>query len=407
MTTIEPTTSGRIVALDVLRGVAVLGILLANISYFAHPMGEEAFGMRADPLTGADATVAGMTLAFVTAKFRSMLAVLFGVGLYLQFQKRSQVAGNWPGGYLKRMLWLGVFGLFHGFFLWYGDILFLYSLIGFVACFFAAASERVIRWVIGVLGAGAVFGGIALMAIFLALGNLPAEDDGLSKFFSAERELQIYAEGSYLDQLGFRSIQFALFSVSQVFWCPAILPLFLIGILLGRSGALARPSSQPKTRVWMLGIGIGLGLPLNLLGLRLGGSENLLAYSMLWELALGPILAIGYLMAIAMWVESGRLAWLQWALAQVGRVALTCYLMQTLLCTFFFYSWGLGFFGRLTTSETLWVVAAVWALNVAFAIGWLRKFSIGPVEWLWRSLTEGRRIAWRHDPAPAMADGGR
>ena len=114
--------------------------------------------------------------------------------------------------------------------------------------------------------------------------------------------------------------------------------------------------------------------------------------------AMNPATATSFILAgLALWAESGRLAGVQKAMARVGRVAMSCYILQSIVCTAIFYGWGLGWFGKLDRLQMLAVVAIVWAIDILFAALWLRKFRIGPLEWLWRSAAEGRWIKLRSE----------
>jgi uncharacterized protein len=436
MAAVQPTIHQRIPALDFLRGLAILGILLANIVAFGSPELGHQMAMEDVPSAPPDSVVDALRTAFVTGKFRSMLAMLFGVGIYLQYRKRAQVSGNWPGGYLKRTAFLALFGLIHGIFIWYGDILFLYSMIALVTCLLAGLATPVLKWIIGVLAGIAAMIAIALVAWGLlwtpprvgleeagvaqvgqpgtqaeptiAEAKTPPEeaaDPGdaivralMGPLADPEEEQRIYATGSYREQLAARAQIFAFMSMNMVCFAPLMLPLFLLGILFGRSGVLAHPSQVKSTRNAALLVGFGVGLPINLSALLFlqEGPPMWLTFTV--EEFGGPLLAIGYIMLGAMIAEGGRMGGLQRGIANVGRVAFSVYIMQSLLATFIFYSWGLGLFGQLDRVYQLGVVAIIWVLNIAFANAWLRVYQVGPLEWLWRSLTEGRKLPMKGYP---------
>lgn len=394
-----PTLAHRIHALDLLRGIAILGILLANIKIFAFPVASELVSYQ--PAT-ADSWIDAILAVFVTGKFRAMLAILFGVGIYLQYRKRSQILGNWPGGYMKRAAILAGIGLLHGLLIWWGDILFLYSILAFVTCLFASLSPKWLTCIAIALGLLTVCAGVLFAALTPHLAQAGESPGDLFSMFTASNETAIHAHGSWLEQLHFRALLFAFSALSVAMLAPMILPLFVLGLLIARQDVLQAPSNHPQWRARCLWIGFGIGLPLNLLALPAFASGRLFEFTIAQEFAFAPWLAIGYLMLGAMWAESGRFRKVANAIARVGRVALTTYLMQSVLCTFAFYSWGLGLFGKLTMSQSLGVVAGVWTVNVVFAWLWLRRFDIGPAEWLWRSLTEGRRQPWRAIKTPPI-----
>jgi uncharacterized protein len=395
---VHPTLTHRIKTLDVLRGVAILGILLANIAAFSSPFASQIFS----PNMGIERPdwVQNLGAVFVTGKFRSMLAVLFGIGIWLQFQKREpqwlaeqpRDFKRWPGGYLKRCLWLAAFGLVHGYLIWYGDILFLYSGLAMLTATMVRLKSNVLWWIAGSLGVVAL-GISALTAVMAIFGASDSPGAMPIRFFNPQEELRVYQSGTWPEQLLFRSVYTTIMVLMAAFMGAVILPLFILGVQLGRMGALKAPSSVPKVRNTMLLVGFGVGLPLNLIPLLSPDHFGTLRQST--ELFAGPILALGYLMLVAIVVEKKLFEPITAVFERVGRVALSVYLMQSIVCTFIFYSWGLGLFGRLDPIGQLGVVGMVWMLNIAFAYGWLAVFRMGPFEWLWRSLTESKVLPIR------------
>ena len=396
---VQPTLRDRTRALDVLRGFAVLGILIANMPSFAS---RDLGGMTGDSikLHGLDLWLDTLATVFVSGKMRSLLAIVFGVGVWMQFQKRSKVEGNWPGGYIKRSLWLGAIGLCHGFFIWFGDILFFYAGMAIVTALLAPVDARILKAIIG--------GGIAIsllcgvgLGVFIGMMATSSNGGGGGNPFGSFDPGAAFGSGNYLDQLKVRAILYGIMFVFCAGLGVAMLPLFLLGVLFGRSGVLAKPSLHPKIRNAALLVGFGVGVPMNLVGLlKLRGNEGV---ELFIEFTGGPFLAVGYLMLGAMLVEQGVLTRVSDALATVGRMALTSYLSQSVLATCIFYSWGLGLFGRLSIAGQFGVVAIIWTINIAFAYFWQRRFAIGPVEWLLRSLTEGKRLPIRRVADPELA----
>lgn len=387
-----PTVQNRVGTLDVLRGFAVLGILLANIPYFANGFYQALVPHEESVL---DTWVHALTDFLVTGKFRSTLAILFGIGVYLQYRKRSALEDGWPGGYMKRCLFLGLIGLAHGFLIWFGDILFLYSIVAFAACFFVQASDRALRMIAWVLFGVSVF----LSTLVGALAFVPNINQELAKEYADPYRLEMLTRtsGSFAENWVLNAKLYAQMVPQLLLIIPGILPLFLLGILLARHGVLQTPQGDTAIRRRLLVVGLAVGLPLNAIGLlRLAGVDGAL-FSFFFEGAAGPILACGYLMLVVRWAESGRGKSVLSALALVGRTALSCYLLQSITCTIVFAPWGLGLAGRLGRAECLGVVVAVWAVDIVFAMLWLRRYDIGPAEWLLRSLTEGKRLPLKYE----------
>jgi uncharacterized protein len=174
-----------------------------------------------------------------------------------------------------------------------------------------------------------------------------------------------------------------------------VLACFLLGAALQDRGAFA--ASGRVLRLRMVRVALLVGLPLAAASTAaLGLAQDALG-SMLWQgtlLVSGPILAGGYLAGCTLFAESGRLAPLREALAAAGRMALTVYLCETLVMTFLFYHWGLGWFGTVARADRVGLALLVYGVLVLLSVAWMRRFRFGPAEWLWRSLTYGRRQPW-------------
>lgn len=382
---ISPTLKNRIESLDVLRGAAILGILLANIFAFAWPSLGESIG-KGVPIPGLNDWVEGLRVALVTGKFRGLFCLLFGAGLYLQYTKLA-ARGQWPGVYLKRTGLLSVIGLVHGLLIWYGDILFLYSLTAFIAFMMVKFDDRALIWTaVGCLSFTFLCGGgvtLAMSSVMDDLGGIP----GMEVFYPST-ELAVFQSGSYLEQVthrvGFLGQSFSSFFI----FIPEVLGLFLIGILMMRSGILIKPSVHAnRVKTYAL-VGV-IGLVLNLLvGIAIGltGGENL---KYLAEMGLNAPLAIGYALFGAVMVERNPGGFFSQLFSPVGKTALTSYLLTSVICTAIFYSWGGGLFGKLDYWGMMGVVLGVWVVLIGVAHLITRYFAMGPVEYVWRRLALG------------------
>ena len=285
-----------------------------------------------------------------------------------------------------------MFGLAHGLLIWPGDILFIYAVTALFACFFVGFGDKVHRWIVGsafVLGALAAAG---LLVAGYFVKDLDFGDSGKMFGITPAREIAAFAYGSYFDQLAIRAILFLADISSLAVLFPFLAGLFFLGVSLARHRILENPSAHAKTQRSMLLLGLGVGLPINLLiGWSMWNEPSVL-FETAVELFFGPLLAVGLVMVWAMWAEASWLKGVQRAIAKVGRTAFSNYILQSLICTFIFYSWGLGWFGELDRLQMLVVVPIVWAINLLFAHLWLKKYTMGPLEWLWRSWTEGKRL---------------
>lgn len=388
MTPVMPTVRNRITALDVCRGVAILGILLANITAFGGPE----LGNVFVPPESNGSWLDAVRHWFVAGKFRGMLAILFGYGLWMQYMKRSKT-GSWPKSYLKRTLLLSGIGLIHLLLIWYGDILFIYSLTAFVAAFMVKIEN--LRLVAGILLGLSLMLGLVTAFAGLFMGGMGEEQifetvPMLKGYLAPDAEVSIYMAGTYLDQVVHRLVIFALEAFNIPFIILSLLGLFLVGVIIARLQLLTPEGMEENGHLVrkLLLFCFGLGIPLNALPLLAQATGNPGVFDDLIEIGVSPLLALGYLLGVAWLVNKGlRLG----ALEKIGKMALSSYLLQSVLCTTFFYSWGFNFFGELTLSQLLSVAVGVWVINALFAYVWLGKFAMGPVEWAWRSLSMGRR----------------
>lgn len=368
-----------------------MGILLANIFSFAWPSLAENFGSSME-IPGMNNAIEGIRTALVTGKFRGLFCLLFGAGMYLQYSKLS-AAGRWPGLYVKRTLFLALIGIAHGVLIWYGDILFMYSLAAFIAMFLVKLEDRVLIITSVVLGSLTLLcGGAGLIGSIYA-GEPSGADLGpgmeIFSIFSASNELATYQSGSYLTQLQHRGAAFGFMSTLIPIILPELLCLFLVGIVICRRGVLAKPSAHPDLTRTLLWVG-GAGLLFNLLvGTLTFTMENTKLDSVV-EFGLNIPLAIGYAIVGAIAVEKfANSGWVK-MFSTVGKMGLTCYLLTSLICTAFFYGWGGGQFGKFNYIQMLLFVPVVWAILVVTAHLWLSRFPQGPVEWLWRRAVLGR-----------------
>lgn len=346
----------RIAALDVLRGFALLGVLVVNVY--------QSYGVRLTPWDSA----AGRLIALLAeGSFYPAFSLLFGLGFALQLRRGGSVAR------FRRRLWvLLAIGLLHGFFIWHGDILASYALLGFVLPALARLAPG--RLVV----AAALAYGVTLL-LFAASADVVQAPAGSSRFF---------AESGYSEMLRWRAQRYAVSLLDGLLlFGPQLLALFALGLQLGR-GALAE---RLRNRRWLLGVfSLSLFVALPILLWR-GGLERpgRLWYALEYLVA-SPLLGFAYLAALALAYQAPLGKRLLAPLAAVGRMALSNYLAQSLVSTLFFYGYGLGYYGKVGVAGNLLLSLALFSLQALASAVWLRYFRYGPAEWLWRSLTYGR-----------------
>jgi uncharacterized protein len=393
-----PTVHERIRSLDFLRGAAVLGILWANVALFTSP-----FLAMAQPAATNGPELWGewgsaIHSCLVAGKFRAVLATLFGVGLWLQYLKRRSVGEAWPASYLWRMFWLGVLGVSHMLFLWLGDVLAAYAVTAMVASLFVTFSDRfLIATSAALILANLGIAGLAVSASLLWAESGSVDDPFLWLFTTVlpAAETAIFRSGAWHDQLGFRALATPIVAFGSVVAPLTLLHHLLIGIVLARSGVLARPSGSPRIRDWCLAVGFGVGIPMNALPFLNPWLGWDVPFELVNELGGNAVLALGYLVAGAVWVENGALRRMVDLVGTVGRYALSCYLLQSAVCSALFYSWGLRLYGQVAGWWLAGCVLAVWAVVAVFALLLSRTTETGPAEWAWRSLSERRLLPFR------------
>ncbi len=405
---VTPTSpSQREPVLDVLRGIALLGILLINIEYMRGSGFYAAFVGEAPATTPADEVVQFGMGWLAAGKFLSMFAILFGIGAAI-IAERAVRAGRSPRRLLARRYGLlAVLGLAHMVLLFPGDILFFYGLTGLaLLAFVKVRPKTALRWGGGLIAAMALLWG-AGTALATYAPQPPDDHPAVvaQQAFFADLQAQAVAahtEGSYLDVVAANAIESFFLQTGQLVMIPWVLGLFLLGFAVGRAGMLADLAAhQPLLRrvaAWGLGFGLPVNLALGPIGPLWGGAtlqqgaENpgMLIVIAVVQLLGAPLLASGYLAGAALLaLRFGAPR----RLAAVGRMALSAYLAQSVLALIVFA--GFGLYETLGSAEALLVVAGVWALLLIICPLWLRRFRYGPVEWLWRSATYGKRQALR------------
>ncbi len=394
----------RIVTLDVLRGVAVLGILLVNIKVFAFTFGDfEKITWAVSE--GWDAAVLFFIRFFAQFKFITIFSLLFGMGLALQSERAAARDAPFVGMYSRRLAILLIVGLLHGFLVWYGDILSLYAGAGFIAmaCRNVRSSRLLITAAILFVVPILVILGFAAIGMGDEFMHMPdwsakaaaAPDEAQRQFFLllADEE-EIYRSGSFGQITLLRSIQYGFFMLllaNPMFIAWRCLALFMVGIVIIRKGILSRPDEHKRTLRQFIVYGVAVGVPL-----------QIFEHYVIYRHDVGGVLAtlqqitnyigsaglsfayIGIIALICLYARHGRLLH---ALSCVGRMALTNYLMQSLICTTLFYGYGFGLFGTLSYVQALGVVVAIFGMQLVLSPIWLRYFRYGPFEWAWRTLT--------------------
>jgi uncharacterized protein len=410
------TAKERIQSLDVMRGVALLGILVMNIQDFSMIGAAYMNPTQYGDLHGWNYAVWYVCMLFADLKFMSIFSMLFGAGVLLM-TSRIEASGR-PSGPLhyRRMGWLALFGCLHGYLLWPGDILFTYALGGSVAYLSRKWRPRTL------IISGLLFTSVATILAIGCYESMPywpqksvtqlREQLWQPPPAAVAKELATYRAG-WLTEEKDRVIQNIGMQIQGnlflAFW--RAYGLMLVGMGLFKLGVF---SAKAPARVyrWFIALGLLIGIPIIAFGVHQEFAHH-------WSLRESFFLDFQYnywasLLVCLFWIGLVMLicqkSWLPGArrrLAAVGRMAFTNYLTHTIVCTFIFYGWGLGFFGKVSRVGQFEIVLVIWAAQLIISPWWLDHFQFGPFEWLWRSLTYWKPQPMRKTPvmpAPTPAE---
>ena len=399
--TLEPVApSERIHALDLLRGWAMFGVLLSNLNdWYA----------TTEETTRFDRILSFSQEWLIESRFYTLLCFLFGIGFGIQLMRATERGKSIQLTYMRRSAALLAIGLIHGLLIWRGDILTLYALVSFALLLFRDATPRQQL----VLAAGiAVFAGEVISRVRWLTGQrfmVPRE--------SATTANWIYGHGTYAQIAQQRVHDFAdwwgRWGMVTYF---AVLAMFLAGVWAIRSGFARRVFSDSRTTWRFLAgcVGVALiGYAMELFGRRLlfpgrGPEPTTTSVMLSWRPFVIHLLdwsveamGLAYAAALLLVFQTRRGAWLLAPLAATGRMALTTYLTQSIVCTILFYSYGFKLMGRLGYTGMFTITVVLFAVQMAVSVWWLKRYRFGPVEWLWRTLTYGRAPAMRVETSPA------
>lgn len=425
--------SQRLPALDTARGFALLGILMVNIQSFGEPFGEF-IAFRPEGEQGWPAWCAFYFVKiFCEAKFFTLFSTLFGMGLAIQLGRSVAKGQSFAGLASRRIAALGLIGFLHGTLLWYGDILFTYAISAIPFAFMVRAKARTLLIIAACLmfasmvlsagfGAFMVYGDGQKQAAAEAAQRVEAtasettsdgttatsENVAVSPFERLWKgwqkgeghdpasalwrsvEVECYKHGPTRDAILMRTLEWLMIVLVMTvsggyFW---IIAMFAIGAALFKLGIF-----EPHRRHWLkriMIVGWGVGIPIAVLYAFFAVSTGSIAVGVLagfLNVPASSAVALGTLAAISLLATGDTTARFMKPFANIGRLGLSNYLLQTVICTTIFYYWGFGLFDSLTRIERIGVVIVVYVVQLILSAVWLQLFRIGPMEWLWRTFT--------------------
>ncbi|AFZ72358.1 DUF418 domain-containing protein [Natronobacterium gregoryi] len=397
----------RILGLDVLRGFALLGILVINVWLFAMPMVASYNPTLYGDFSGGSYVAWFVSHVFFEQKFVTLFTFLFGAGMVLFLESKERKGQPARRLHFRRVFWLLVIGLGHAYLLWYGDILVAYALCGFVLVFVRNWRPK---WL---LALGLVM--FALPALFYLLsgvGYVVADAGTQAEIEQAmltgtgadpdavDEEIATY-RGGWLEQMDHRIATAAMMHtvgfVFESFWTLG--GLMIVGMALYKWGVLSNERSTRFYRRLLVG-GATVGLALILTGVWYRelvdwNTAHVLLFAHQFNYWGSLLVALAYVSGAMLLCRAAAGGLVTTALSAVGRTAFSNYLLQTVLATSIFYGHGIGLFGQLSRAELLGVVVLIWTIQVPLSVAWLNRYRFGPVEWVWRTLTYGDRQPMR------------
>jgi uncharacterized protein len=394
----SPTsTENRIHSLDILRGFAILGILLMNIQSFAMIDSAYINPLAFKYFTGYNKIIWMATHIFADQKFINIFSILFGAGVILFSANSGKKGNNTTKLYYRRIGFLLLFGLLHAYLFWHYDILVTYTLCGFWVFLLRKKSPNTLMIIGSILF-------IIPLLFYLATGfsidYMNKEDlkkimetwlpdpNALNNYISTYR-------GSWINQMKLRVPHAFMFHTSflLVFMGWKVSGLMLIGMALFKNGVLSNQKSKNFYKTLAV-IGLLTGMTLTTVGIVKNFQHNwAMEFSMFFGYLFNYVgslfTSLGYISIIVLLSNKKFMAFL---FQKTGRMAFTNYLFQTFICTTIFYGHGFGLFGKVDRLEQLLFVLSIWVLLIAFSNLWLKHFKYGPFEWLWRMLTYKKKL---------------
>ncbi len=386
MNTLTPVgNSERIISLDVIRGFSLLGIFVVNMISFHSPF------LYLDPYswwhTPGDRALYPWIDIFIQSSFYPLFAMLFGYGLAIQYQRALDKGTSFYDFGIRRLVLLLVIGCIHAFFIWSGDILIDYALLGFVLLLFLRVSgKKLLTLGICLFVIPQLFFSILLV---LMTFTDPTGVTNFTDIVSLQNSVAAYGSGGFAEIFKQRFHDWYLVHSpsNYLYIVLSILPMMLIGAGAGKLQLLEQVKNHRKT--W-IAVGIStfsIGALVKSLPIVI---ESNFAYSYIQDFFGGPFLSVSYAAILSLLLLNEKI--IKWSkpLSAVGKMSLTNYLLQSIIGTFLFYSYGLGLYGEVTLTTGTFAAIGIYVIQIIFSEIWLSKFTFGPIEKVWRAASYGK-----------------
>ena len=398
-------SSERYIILDALRGFALLGICMANFPEFSLYTFLKPEAAAAFPSAGADTLVRHLLGIFVDGKFYTLFSLLFGIGFSIIIAHAAKKGANGFRIFYRRMFLLACIGFLHLMFIWSGDILMLYALLGMLLPLFRQASDKtLLRWAAALLVIPVLADLLCeLCGIYPARPVVNLQQSYCAKFGITDDNFAYWLRDAQDYHSVFQFlIQGALVRVQEFIDGHRyfkVMGLFLIGFYIGRRRMYADLAQRKQWLSKLCRYGFLVGLPLSVLyawSSVNGHPWGLAVHSLLYLTSVYPM-GFAYASGLCLLYLRRKEPAVWKLLAAPGRMALTCYISQSVIGMFLFYGIGLGWGADTGLLHTEGIVLGVYACQLLFCLGWLSLFRFGPLEWIWRMLTYGRRFPLRKE----------
>lgn len=391
--------SERLHHIDIFRGLAILGILLVNMAHFSYPdlylylIGENNF--FSEGWSKADQLTRMLLDTLIQMKFITMFSFLFGFGMIMMMERAQAKGQNFVPVYVRRLLSLLLFGVVHAFFIWDGDILIDYAVLGLILLLFRKLKPKaILAWAFILYSLFIIPVALSSSLAYQESDEMIAWQQELKKEgeFEAKQALHTYSQGTFIDiakqrihdriyymsMNGMQSLNPLLYFFSNI----PYFSMFLLGVYAAKRKILHNPTKNRLLlkRIWLLGLFVGL--PLNIL-------YGVFADE-LFLLIGAPLLMLFYVTSVIFLLNYSFGKRMLAPFIAVGRTAFTNYIMQSIIATTLFYNYGFGLYGKVNPFLGLIISLGIFLIQIIISNWWLKQFKFGPLEWLWRTMTYGR-----------------
>ncbi len=376
----------RILSLDIMRGFAIFGIFLVNMEDFRAPWLYLDIGQIWD--RPVDIAVQRFIDIFAQASFYTLFSFLFGYGMIIFMERAERKGYSASLLFSRRLAVLLIIGIIHAFFIWHGDILITYSLLGFFLIPFYKSSSRALVYTALALIAAKVL--VIGMMLSLVSVTQTGTEYGTTKHPMVNESIEVYGEGTYGEITSRRIEDWSYVNIAggagPVFLFLSLFPMFLLGAAASKFRLFQDSSGHYRfiLNIWM--VSLVFAIVFKFLPYVIGRTP---AADYFQDEIGGPAAALLYASSVVLLTRRKTFVSCMRPFAAVGKLSISNYLLQSVIGTLIFYSYGLGLYGKVGPVPGTLLVIGIFGLQAAASSWWIKRYRFGPVEWLWRSLTYG------------------